>query len=104
MDNQDQRSEESLDCINTCCVVMTVSRILFGFLLRLQIRMILVLEHGLDVTTDQGKEQGDTETGRDQVEEGGLGVFVDVHHEDSQQKSSQVRKKCGVKIEVGFPF
>jgi len=25
MDDQDQRSEESLDCINTCCVVMTVS-------------------------------------------------------------------------------
>ena len=53
--------------------------------------MILVLEHGLDVTTDQGQEQGDTETGGDQVEEGGLGVFVNVHHKDSQQKSGQVR-------------
>ena len=25
MDDQDQRSEKSLDYINTCCVVMTVS-------------------------------------------------------------------------------
>ena len=31
-----------------------------------------------------------TETGRDQVEEGGLGVFVDVHHEDGQEEAGQV--------------
>ena len=31
-----------------------------------------------------------TETGRDQVEEGGLGVFVDVHHEDGEEEAGQV--------------
>ena len=31
-----------------------------------------------------------TETGGDQVEEGGLGVFVDVHHEDGEEEAGQV--------------
>ena len=31
-----------------------------------------------------------TETGWDQVEEGGLGVFVDVHHEDGEEEAGQV--------------
>ena len=70
---------------------VTTLAALLRLLVGVQVGMVLVLEHGLDVTTDQGQEQGDTETGGDQVEEGGLGVFVDVHHEDRQQKSCQVR-------------
>ena len=31
-----------------------------------------------------------TETGGHQVEQGGLGVLVDVHHEDRQEKSGKV--------------
>ena len=37
-----------------------------------------------------------TETGWDQVEEGGLGVFVDVHHEDSEEQAGQVGWKTTV--------
>ena len=53
--------------------------------------MVLVGEHGLDVAPDQGQEQGHAQAGGDQVEQGGLGVFVDVHHGDCSQEASQVR-------------
>ena len=57
--------------------------------------MVLVGEHGLDVAPDQGQEQGHAQTGGDQVEQGGLGVFVDVHHGDCSQEASQVRCNNG---------
>ena len=34
-----------------------------------------------------GRQMLLTETGGDQVEEGGLGVFVDVHHEDGEEEA-----------------
>ena len=64
--------------------------LLLRLLVRVQVRVVLVLEHGLDVSPHQSQEQRDTETGRDQVEEGGLGVFVDVHHEDGEEEAGQV--------------
>ena len=62
-----------------------------------------------------------TETGRDQVEEGGLGVFVDVHHEDGEEEAGQVgcsttvlvsseqisailTDECGVEVEMRVPL
>ena len=53
--------------------------------------MVLVGEHGLDVAPDQGEEQGHAQAGGDQVEQGGLGVFVNMHHGDCSQEASQVR-------------
>ena len=53
--------------------------------------MILIREHGLDVTSDETQEDGDTETGRDQVEESRLSMLVDMHHEDGHQETRQVR-------------
>ena len=53
--------------------------------------MILIGEHGLDVAPDEGQEDGHAETGGHQVEQGGLGVLVDVHHEDGQQQTGKVR-------------
>ena len=55
--------------------------------------MVLVGEHGLDVTPDQGEEQRHAQAGGDQVEQGGLGVFVNMHHGDCSQEASQVRCK-----------
>ena len=67
---------------------------LFGFLVSvIQIGMVLVREHGLDVAPDQGEEQGHAQAGGDQVEQGWLGVLVHVHHGDSGQETSQVRCK-----------
>ena len=62
-----------------------------------------------------------TETGWDQVEEGGLGVFVDVHHEDGEEEAGQVgcsttvlvsseqisailTDECGVEVEMRVPL
>ena len=47
--------------------------------------------HSWVISRERGGEQMLlTETGGDQVEEGGLGVFVDVHHEDGQEEAGQV--------------
>ena len=70
--------------------VTTVAALL-RLLVGVQVGVVLVLEHGLDVPPEQGQQQRHSQAGRHQVEEGGLGVFVDVHHKDSQQKSGQVR-------------
>ena len=47
-----------------------------------------------DISGREGVEL--TETGGDQVEEGGLGVFVDVHHEDGEEEAGQVGWKTTV--------
>ena len=77
--------------INTFVLRSDWSRCLFGFLVCiLEVGVVLVLEHGLDVAPDQGQEQGHAQAGGDQVEEGGLGVLVHVHHEYCRQEAGQV--------------
>jgi len=66
--------------------------------------VVLVGEHGLDVAPDQGEEQGHAQAGGDQVEQGGLGVFVNMHHGDCSQEASQVREESSVKVEVAVPL
>ena len=69
--------------------VTTVAALL-RLLVGVQVGVVLVLEHGLDVAPDQGQEQGHAQAGGDQVEEGGLGVLVHVHHEYCRQEAGQV--------------
>ena len=76
--------------LNTCLLCRWFVCLL-GFLVSLKVGMILVGEHGLDVAPDEGQEDGHSETGGHQVEQGGLGVLVDVHHEDGQQQAGKVR-------------
>lgn len=66
--------------------------------------MVLVGEHGLDVAPDQGQEQGHAQAGGDQVEQGGLGVFVNVHHGDCSQEAGQVRCKKVKLIQISYLF
>ena len=76
------------------CVAFIWPAPLFGLLVSvLQVGVVLVGEHGLDVTPDQGQEQGHAQAGGDKVEQGGLGVFVNMHHGDCSQEASQVRCK-----------
>ena len=66
--------------------------------------MVLVGEHGLDVTPDQGEEQGHAQAGGDKVKQGGLGVFVNMHHGDCSQEASQVRCKNTLILSVPNNF
>ena len=70
--------------------VTTVAALL-RLLVAVQVGVVLVLEHGLDVPPEQGQQQRHPQAGRHQVEEGGLGVLVHVHHEDGHQEPRQVR-------------
>ena len=64
---------------------------LLGFLVSLEVGMILIGKHCLDVTSDEAQQDGDSETGGHKVEQGGLGVLVHMHHEDGQQQAGKVR-------------
>ena len=70
--------------------VTTVAALL-RLLVGVQVGVVLVLEHGLDVAPEQGQQQRHPQASRHQVEEGGLGVLVHVHHEDRHQEPRQVR-------------
>ena len=69
--------------------VTTVAALL-RLLVGVQVGVVLVLEHGLDVAPEQGQQQRHPQAGRHQVEEGGLGVLVHVHHEYCRQEAGQV--------------
>ena len=75
--------------------VTTVAALL-RLLVGVQVGVVLVLEHGLDVAPEQGQQQRHPQAGRHQVEEGGLGVLVHVHHEDREQQARQVGWGQGV--------
>ena len=70
------------------------------FILFLFFRVVSVLQHRLDVPTDQSHEQGSTETSRNEVEKRGLGVLVPVHDEDGESKPGNVRDERRVEVEV----
>ena len=76
-------------------------------LLLLNVGVVLILEHGLDVPPHQRQEERDTwkskmiskvmefcrsstQAGRYEVEQGGLGVLVHVHHKDGQQEPGKI--------------
>ena len=45
-----------------------------------KLKISYLLEHGLDVSSDQRKEEGRTQTGGYQVEQSGLGVTEYMHN------------------------
>ena len=62
--------------------------------------VVSVLQHRLDVPTDEGHEEWSTETGWHEVEEGRLGVLVPVHDEDRESESGDVGDEGRVEVEV----
>ena len=49
--------------------------------------MVVVPEHGLDVSAQEGDEGGRAEAGRHEVEERRLRVLVEVHDADGGEKA-----------------
>merc|ERR1719317_599396 len=58
-----------------------VTRLFLFLLLSLQVWVVLVLEHGLDISSYQSQGQMNFLSGRYEVEKSGLGVFVNMHDE-----------------------
>jgi len=69
-------------------------------LLLLNVGVVLILEHRLDVPPHQRQEERDTQAGRYEVEQGGLGVLVHVHHKNGQQEPGEICDECGVEVKV----
>ena len=65
--------------------------------------MISIVEHGLDVTTDQGHKDWSSETGWNQIEQSWLGMLVKVHDADGEGQASDVGKERCVEVEVRVP-
>ena len=66
--------------------------------------MISVLEHRLDVSTYQCKENWGSSAQWNQVEESGLRVFVKMHYSNGQAKAGNVSQESDPKVEIGVPF
>jgi len=92
-------------------VFVICNRCLFFFLLVVFLFLILILfillfgvvgilEHGFNVTTNEGHEDGSSQTCRDEVEQRRLCVLVPVHDADGEGQSGDVCDEGGVEVEV----